>query len=494
MTDHFQIVRKISYALISGLLLLAFNLPATAQQVPQRKPVTLSTSPKGVPTNTTNDSTAVTQAITISQSAEPLMIEVPVNSTRMLRFETTPRHIRIGTESIADIKQIAGTQRFVLEGKAIGSTNILFLDKDGNVIREADIQVMVNSSGIKAAIKKMMPDDTIDVSAHRGNIFLNGVVKSVGDSEKAFLIASRYVENPTSITNMLKISGSQQVILQVKVAEMARTIKKGLSVNTSVSIPSPIGDLDFSTSNAFTSFTALATGSSSSVLNGFGTSVGPFTFQALESQNLIKTLAEPTLTALSGETASFLSGGEYPFPQGYDSNGNLTFEYREFGIGLDFTPVVISDGKINLAISTQVSSIGENVTIGTNTVPRLLSKRTNTNIDLASGTTLMISGLLKDDINDTVQGFPFLKDIPVLGALFRSSEFQKEQTELVILVTAYLASPTDSERKLSTPTDGFEPASDIDIYLLGRMYRNYSKGEEPFWDDPISGPFGYIMR
>lgn len=229
---------------------------------------------------------------------------------------------------------------------------------------------------------------------------------------------------------------------------------------------------------------------------GHVTGLGPINFEALERQSLAKTLAEPVLTVISGQTASFLSGGETPVPAGVDENGNAIIEFRDFGIRLEFTPVVHDKGRISLQIATEISAIdtANSVTVVGSVVSGFTTKRTETTVDLPSGGTLMLSGLLQDDITDTINGFPFLKDIPILGALFRSTEFLLNQSELIITVTAYLANPIGNDAGLALPTDGFEPASDIDIYLLGRLHRTYGEGEAQFWQDPISGPFGYIMK
>ena len=265
----------------------------------------------------------------------------------------------------------------------------------------------------------------------------------------------------------------------MRVSEMDRAIRKNLSVNTGIDILTSSGDLAINTVSPSTTLAAFGTGGITSTLPG----LGPTSFEALERQGLSKTLAEPTLTAISGESASFISGGEVPVPIGVDQNGNAVIEFREFGIKLEFTPVVPDKGRINLQVLAEISAIhsSNTVTLSNLTVNGFTTKRAQSTVDLPSGGTLMLAGLLQDDITDTVNGFPFLKDIPVLGALFRSTEFQRDETELVITVTALLAKPADGSPGLAPPSDGFEPASDIDIYLLGRLHRKYGKGERPFW-------------
>jgi len=281
----------------------------------------------------------------------------------------------------------------------------------------------------------------------------------------------------------------------VRAPRSGRRLPKTLSVDgTFRKFIAPLGDrgIQFTTLPQTLTPSAFVTGTLFSGTDVIGTP----TFQALERQNLTKTLAEPTLTAISGETASFLSGGEFPFPSGLDDNGNPIFEFRNFGIGLNFTPTVLDESRISMQVSMEISAIDNTLalTISGATIPGLSVKRTETTIDLPSGGTLMISGLLRDNLSDSISGFPYLKDVPVLGALFRSTQFQRQETELVVIVTAYIAKPADTVTSAALPTDGFEPASDIDIYLLGRLHRHYAKGERPLWADPLRGPFGYIMK
>ncbi|MDA1091307.1 MAG: type II and III secretion system protein family protein [Proteobacteria bacterium] len=352
-----------------------------------------------------------------------------------------------------------------------------------------EVSVTFDNSGVKGALAKLLPDENIDVTIYRDNVFLTGKVKSATAAANAANIARRFVGDNINVTNMLTVAGSQQVILKVRVSEMDRNINKNLTANTTFSKQLGPGRLNLLGVSP-TTISAFATGTIFTGTNVFGNP----TISILEEHALVKTLAEPTLTAISGETASFLAGGEFPFQSGTDDNGNAVFEYREFGIRLEFTPVVLDKGRINLQLSTEISALGDTVTVGSATVQSLTQKRTNTTVELPSGGTLMISGLLQNGVTDTIRGVPFLKDIPVLGALFRSAAFAREETELVITVTAYLVKPIDNSQSIAVPTDGFEPSSDIDHYLLGKLHRYYGRGEGLDWTNSLKGPFGYIMR
>ena len=421
-------------------------------------------------------------------------MEIAVNKTRAVSLPAPAEGIVVGNEGIADVNFDADRPRqvFVI-ARGVGTTDIVFTGAGGRIIHQLDVRVVTDHVGINAALARLLPEHNIDVSVFRDTVFLTGTVRTASDSANAVVIARRFVGSDANVINMLNLRGSQQVILQVRVSEMARDVRKNLAVNNVFNWELGGQRVIFSTTGPGTTLSAFASGNP---LAGFGL-LGKTQFDLLERQGLTKTLAEPTLTAISGETATFLAGGETPIPSGVDQSGNLSVNYREFGVRLQFTPVVIAGDRINLRLSTEISSVDttNTVALGTNVnIPTILSKRTDTTIDLPSGGTVMISGLIDEDMSNTISGFPFLKEIPVIGALFRSTEFQRQETELVITVTAYLAKPAGNKNAFSLPTDGFEPASDIDIYLLGRLHREYAKGERDLWAETLKGPFGYFME
>ncbi|MGH6662931.1 MAG: type II and III secretion system protein family protein [Rhodospirillales bacterium] len=457
---------------------------ASAQEVPQRR-ATVAPPP-----------VAAKPSKPIMENVEPMLIELSLNKAKAVTLPRPVGKIVVGNEAVADIHfDPAQPTKVYVVSKAIGSTNVFFIDRNGDTIEQAEVRVLFDNDGIKAALQRLMPDENVEVSVFRDSLFLTGTVRSASAARNAVTIARRFVAADANVTNMLTVTGGQQVILQVRVAEMDRNVRKNLAVEGRFSKRfTPLGGrgLDLRTDAVAFTDASFVTGTLFT-----GTNVlGDPTFEALERQSLAKTLAEPTLTAISGETASFLSGGEFPFPSGLDENGQTIFEFKEFGIRLNFTPVVLDKGRINLQILTEISEVGD-VAIsiaGGIQVRRLNQKRTETTVELPSGGSLMIAGLLKDDMSDTISGVPYLKDVPVLGALFRSTAFTQQETELVVTVTAYIARPTDNKAKTSLPTDGFEPASDIDLYLLGRLHRHYGNSEQTFWDKMIIEPFGYIMK
>ncbi len=469
---------RIRIAAICSLAMFAAT--AAAQQVPQSR--------SAAPAARTAPERAAPKA------PSPVIMEITVNRTRAVSLPSPVEGIVVGNEGIADVNFDADRPRqvFVI-ARGVGTTDIIFTGAGGRIIHQLDVRVVTDHVGIKAALAQLLPEQDINVAVFRDTVFLTGTVRTASDSANAVVIARRFVGGDANVINMLDLRGSQQVILQVRVSEMARTVTKNFAVNNVFNWELGGQRIIFSTTGPGFTDAVFATGNP---LAGFGL-LGKTQFDILEKQGLTKTLAEPTLTVLSGETATFLAGGETPIPSGVDQSGNLSITYREFGIRLEFTPVVIAGDRINLRLITEISSVDptNTVALGQNVnIPTIISKRTETTIDLPSGGTVMIAGLIDDNMSNSISGFPFLKDIPVIGALFRSTEFTRGETELVITVTAYLAKPVGNKNALSLPTDGFEPASDIDFFLLGRLHREYAKGERDLWAETLKGPFGYFME
>ena len=453
-------------------------MAAFAQEVPKRRTFTTppaQPAPKAQPVKA------------VKNVAEE--IELPLHKAKVLTLSRATTGAIIGDPTVLEVEETDQSNKIILRPQAVGLTNVFFMDNKGEIIRQAEVRVVFDNQGIKSALQSLLPNEKINVSAFRNSVFLTGKVSSAAVAQNAVTIASQFVAEAPNVVNMMSVGGGQQVVLQVRVAEMDRNVRKNLAVNSTLSkIFSNLGDRGISVAGT----NPITFGDTSYVTGTLFTGGGVFsnaTFEALEQQSLARTLAEPTLTALSGETATFLSGGEFAMPAGV-TDGTTNYEMTEFGIRLEFTPRVLDKGRINLVISTEISAIGATI----NTFSSLTQKQTTTTIEMPSGGTLMISGLLQDDMSDTVNGAPFLKDIPILGALFRSTAFSQDQTELVVTVTAYLVKPIDSAREAALPTDGFEDATDIDLYVWGRMHRHYTDSEETFWDNPLKGPFGYIMK
>ncbi len=483
---------------------------ASAQQVPRRQlqqdqpiiPATTAVRSLSVPSR----SVPVTNTLNEADAAATVL-DVPINEAKVVNLPGRVQNIDVGDEKIANVSYFPENDRQIfIHGRGFGKTTIIVTGANNNILRHIEVNVVFNPSGLKAALKRLLPNEKINVSVNRGNIFLTGKVRSAAASANAVAIANRFAGTGTAaagggapvvnVVNMLTLLGSQQVIMKVRVSEMDRTVIKGMSVDQTFTsrFLNGSGSLSFSTTG-LTQFDSSINPFVSGTLTSNISGLAPSTFKMLEKQKLVKTLAEPVLTAISGESATFLAGGQVPVITGVDQNNNAVYAYHDYGVLLEFTPVVIDHGRISLKIKTEISAISGTTAITSSvSLSNFTTKRTTTTVELPSGGSVMISGMLKDNDTNTVAGFPFLKDIPILGALFRSSDFKKQKTELVVTVSAYLAKPTGADAALSLPTDGFEPASDIDIYLLGKLHRQYTNSDLPIWAAPLKGPFGYIME
>ena len=474
MNPMMNTMNKLIVGTVGAVLILTAQ--AQAQQVPGRPAVTAAAAPLAA------DQAKIDWQI----KAGTELMRVPLNKMVSVRVPADARVI-IGNPDIVNIvgpEESGRTQVYFL-GQAVGSTSVFFEDGDGNILFHGDIQVDVDVTGIQSAISELMPEEKIKISSQRNGVFLKGFVRSAVASTQAVDIARRFVPDNLNIINNLEVLGSRQVIMQVRVSEMERTLMKQLGVE--IDYTGTNGIFNLSTAlQTFSGFpTGLATGSILPSVTGFNS----VAFRALEENGLTKTLAEPSLTAISGETATFLAGGTFPMQTSVDQNNNATYTQEPFGIRLNFTPTVMDKGQISLAIATEVSAV-----VSYGTLYGTTKNRTETVVDLPSGGSLIIAGLIKNVQANTIDGVPGLKDLPILGALFRSQAFRNNETELVVTVTAYLAEPVGNDARLALPSDGFIAASDIDLYLLGALHKKYTKTPLPPYATPLVGPYGYIME
>ena len=431
----------------------------------------------------------------------PYVITLSVGKTRLVNLPVDASTVLTANPEIIDLA-VESPRTVFLIAQAVGDTNVFFLDSEGRVVLRLEVRVEVDMTALRKALAEILPNETIEVTAVNTDIVLTGTARSAKASEDARRIARRFVAEDENVVNMLSVLGGQQVFLQVRVAEVRRDIIKQLGFDLTAGFTrleniggsietalAPVVTFPFATVNAF------ATGQIDIVSGAYSLTT---IIKALESEGLVKNLAEPSLTAVSGETAKLVAGGEFPVPLPTEEPGVFTVEFKQFGIGLAFTPVVLESGRISLKVSTEVSKLATAASEGALTfqgitVPALTLRRAETTVELPSGGSLVIAGLLQDDITNVVTGIPGLMDIPILGALFRSQEFQRSETELIIIVTVYLVEPV-AERALALPTDGFAPASDVDMYLFGRLHKIYVKPDLEPPAGQIEGPVGYIME
>ena len=423
-------------------------------------------------------------------------IRLPINKTYPIDMPAPVRDVIVSNPAIADII-LKTPQKIYIVAKAVGGTNIFLIGRRGEVLNHLVIEVELDLESARLAMDSLLPGAGVALQSASGSIVLTGTVRTAKESADAAAIARRFVPEDVNVINMLRILQDPQVLLQVRVAEVQRNVLKALGISTEFNRLVRDRSLTFTTSQG-TAVSGATTGSIT--FNKVG--LADATFQILEKQGLVKTLAEPALTAISGETANFLAGGENPTPSGVDSQGNLIVQFRDFGVSLSFTPVVLASEQISLRVATEVSRRADEnklqLPFGTASrtvdVIGLSVRRASSTVMLPSGGSLMIAGLLMSEEFNDQDGVPGLKDLPVLGALFRSTNFQRNESELVVIVRAFLVRPVESEDRLTLPTDGFVPASDFDIYVLGNLHKRYAKGA-PLTEVPIlKGPYGYVME
>ncbi len=383
---------------------------------------------------------------------------VPINKSQVLQLDVPFADLLVGNSGIADVLALTDRTVYIL-GKALGSTSLTIYGREKNLIAVLDLVVSPDIEGLKARLFEIMPDEKIEARTANGSVVLSGTVSGNATMDKILAVAERFA--PGLVTNLMSVEGSQQVMLRVRFVEMKRSILKNMGFNFKIFE----GDFSFTSGNNFLSKTALANFGAAAITGGTLGAVGiDALLNALETKGLTKTLAEPNLIALSGDTASFLAGGEFPVQT--VSEDQTQIEFKPFGVRLSFTPTVLDNGLINLIVSPEVSAVDFSVAVsGT---PGLTVRRATTTIELRDGQSFAMAGLLQDDFSDTIDQIPLLGEVPILGALFRSSQFQKNETELVIIVEAHLVKPAPIG-SLATPADNFIPPSESDIWLFGRV-------------------------
>jgi pilus assembly protein CpaC len=407
-------------------------------------------------------------------ASEAQRLELGVGKSKVVDLTTSIKRASLANPEIADTVVLSPKQIY-LTGKAIGVTTLTLWKESGELFSVFDITVTPDLSQLREQLHKMLPDEQgILVTATHDHITLSGTVSNLARQSRALEIAEPYA--PKKVVNLLQVGGAQQVMLEVRVAEMNRDLIRRIGVNMN-----GVGAGNNFGVTALNNITTLAgpdalTGPMSQLVTGavnaavrFQTGSITWTsfIDALKEEDVVKVLAKPTLVAVSGQEAQFLSGGEFPFPipQAF---GVVTIQYKKFGVGLAFTPTVLTNNRISMAVSPEVSELDftNALQIQGFTIPTISTRRATTVVDLADGQSFAIAGLLRDNVREQVQKFPVLGDIPVLGTLFRSSRFQKNQSELVIIVTPHFVKPLDMAQQ-ALPTDTFVEPNDWEFYLMG---------------------------
>jgi pilus assembly protein CpaC len=427
-------------------------------------------------------------------------IALSVGTGRMVRFDGTMSDLFVANDKVADV-QVRSANQIYIFGKGAGETSVYATNKAGRVIFSANVKVGTNLGSLDELLRLAMPNAQIQATPMNGMVLLTGTVAAPEDVEQAGDLVQGYVGEGVKVVSRLKMATPLQVMLKVKIAEVSRSLVKEIGVNLlsrdnsggflfgiGRGAPGTIKD------RVSDSLTDPATGNPTILGTAFGfnnkvgaTSIGLAgsllgldvlsTIDLNEANGRVVTLAEPTLTALSGETASFLAGGEFPIPTAQGLSGTA-IEFKEYGVSLAFTPIVHDGGRISMRVRPEVSELSDVGSIKLNgfTIPSLTTRRAETTVELGSGQSFMIGGLLRNSANNSVEKAPVLGDLPVLGALFRSTSFKRNETELVIIVTPYLVKPVNASQ-IALPSDGYRSANDVQR-VLGDVRHDSRTGEQ----------------
>ena len=481
-----------------------------------------------------------------SQGETGQSISIPRGKSAIVDLPVDARDVLVTDPKVADTVLRTPRKIYVM-GLTPGQTDAVFFDAAGRRILALNIRVDQDFSPVADTISRIIPGAHVHVEAINSSVVLSGIVDNQADADLAMQIAQQFTAKPEQVLNMLSVASKDQVMLKVRIVEVQRSVIKQLGFNLSATL-GQVGSPQYMISSAAQyavngallggvsggynvdttqepelqvpcaaglsgTCEQIIRGSSATYPNGAtattgttsgstGLNKGAATLQAFEQVGLVRTLAEPTLTTVSGEAAKFLAGGEFPVPTGEDSTGKVSVEFKPYGVGLGFTPVVLSSGRISLKISTEVSELTNQGAFNlatssttTLTIPGLNVRRAETVVELPSGGAMMIAGLLKEETKQDIDSLPGLMNLPVLGALFRSRDYLEGETELVVIVTPYLVQPTNPNN-LQTPADGLKIANDAETILLGHINSAYHAPPQAAAaaEQNYQGPVGYVIE
>ncbi len=440
---------------------------------------------------------------------------VPLNRSRIVSTGPEIAEAMVANPEIADI-HVHGPNRLSIIGVKRGKTTVRLIDKERNEIKTIEVAVSYDLPAIRKALREFLPYENIGVDLVNNNLALTGDVSGAAMVDKAIEIVSQFVDGKGStqdkrseIVNLMRLSSGQQVMLRVRVGEIRRTALKqlgvslqGLNQNGSLGV--------FGGSNGglagITADSGLGAGQfevNPLSFGGIGAVVSKGSFSlgasldALESDGLLKILAEPNLVALSGEQAEFLAGGEFPIPVATGNDGNISIEFKPFGVSVSFIPYVLAENRIRLTVLPEVSELNntEGITTGGVTVPALTTRRAKTTVELAPGESFMIAGLIRDEVATSLRQIPGINEIPVLSALLRSTDFERNETELVIAVTPYLVDPLKSS-DVKLPTDNYRPPNNMEMFFYGALSAMGPAGKDRRLSQKpsLEGPIGFMVE
>ena len=468
----------------------------------------------------------VKKTTTAKKTADNHFISLSKGMARIVPVTGGVADIMVANPAIVDVTALQSNKLYVV-GLNYGTTNVIALDTSGAVIANFDIHVQIDDVAIQNTVHHLFPKEDVHISATGDQIILTGHVSNPAVAEQVASLVDRYVSGArgsagssstggtpgasaagasgsgpdSSIVNLLTVEGQQQVMLKVKVVEVSRNILRELGVELnsgSTTLTAGSGQFRSSFSTAAGSgLTADPLGVASIVHNSGGV-IGPIQLllRALDESGKVNTLAEPNLTAISGEQAGFLAGGEFPIPTARDLEGNVTLTYKPFGVALNFKPTVLSDDRINLQLQTEVSALSSanGYTLGATIIPGLSVRRAATTVEMGSGGSLMIAGLLQSDVTNDLRQLPGIKEVPILGQLFSSRNFQRNESELVVIVTAYLVKPNGEPQDAAPPVTPVPAAEPLATAFARNIHATYQKTTiDPTLMQGDSG-YGYVLK
>ncbi|HET6223560.1 MAG TPA: type II and III secretion system protein family protein [Dongiaceae bacterium] len=449
----------------------------------------------------------------IGGSTQSMQIEV--SKGNLIRLERPAGTAFIADPSIADI-QVKSARLIYVFGKKPGETTLYAVDDNEQMLANFRIVVTHNLSRLRNSLRGALPDGGVSVDSVEGTVVMSGSVNSPVEAEDARRLAASYLPADQEVLNRVRVEGANQINLRVRIAEVSRQVVKQLGFNWDAAFSNsnflfgiaqggPVTSAgNFLTRNP----AALTSGAQGNVNNLLGSfSSNNFNtnalIDALEAEGLVTVLAEPNLTALTGEAASFLAGGEFPIPvaqSSTSSSNTITVQFKQFGVSLAFVPTVLNDKRISLRVRPEVSQLSTEgaVSFSNIQIPALTTRRAETTVELGSGQSFAIAGLLQNNTTHDISRFPGLGDLPILGTLFRSDRFRRNETELVIIVTPYLVKPISTATRLQTPVDGFVPPNDQDRVINGMNYRPQLRQRpvQPLTGDGrgLAGPSGFVVE
>lgn len=424
-------------------------------------------------------------------------VRIGLDKSIVIHLPADAKDVIVGNPEVVDAVMRTKNAAYLFARKP-GQTNIFFLDANGQQIMALDLEVALDTLPMKKLIQRTLPGSQITVDTIGKNVILAGIAlnaseaKTAQDLAEQFIDASSFFAGGGKIVNTIKIAGEDQVMLQVKIVEIQRDVLKQFGINFRALIDTGKFAFSLASINPFAN-SLISAGNGYKASGANGTSNFDSLITAMEGDGLVRTLAEPNLTAVSGQPASFLAGGEFPYQTctGTAANQVCTISFKNFGVGLNFTPIVLSDGRINLKIHTETSELNT-VVSGSQSIPGLNKRSIDSVLELPDGGSMMMAGLIREVTRQNINGTPGLKQLPVLGALFRSRDFISNETELVVIVTPHIVRSV-AQQQLSSPDQNLIPATDKQAIFMGRMNKVYgTAGKAP--SGSYKGNVGFIVE